>query len=306
MKEKGKLAYQFFYQDTCNMCQAPVSESKVLGMRLNTSQGLKPRAAIGLGVTVMKCGSCGLIYSDPQPIPFNIEDHYNVDPSEYWDEQYFSGDEHKMTHHEGVLKDLMDIKPGMKALDIGTGVGLSMLELERIGFDTYGIEPSEQFVKYAIEKNGISPDKIKLGMMEEVELEDGQFDFILLRVVLEHVYDPAACVEQAMKWLKPNGILHIEVPSSNHLIAKLINFYFRLAGTNYVTNLSPAHTPYHLYEFSAEAFKKHGQRANYEVLSHEYYPADVFFFPKVLHPILTKLMRMTDTGMQLAIWLKKK
>lgn len=298
--------YHFKYIHRCNMCAAPIDKSKVLGVRLNTSQGLKPRSVYGIGTTVMKCGNCGLIYSNPQPIPFNIADHYSVDPSEYWEVDYFSGEEHNMAHHERVLRKHLEFKPGMRALDIGTGVGFSMLEMEKMGFDTYGIEPSEKFVQYAIDKNGIGSDKLTIGMMEDGKYEKEYFDFILMRVVLEHVYDPAACIETAMTWLKPSGIMHIEVPSSNHLIAKLINIYFRLVGTNYVTNLSPAHTPYHLHEFSNEAFKKHGEKANYEVVLAEHYPANVFFFPKFLHPLLKFIMRRTGTGMQLAVWLKKK
>ena len=142
--------------------------------------------------------------------------------------------------------------------------------------------------------------------MEDGNYEPQSFDFILMRVVLEHVYNPAQCIEKAMTWLKPDGIMHIEVPSSNHLIAKFMNFYYFLVGTNYVTNLSPAHPPYHLHEFSADAFKKHGEKANYEVVLTEYYPAGVFFFPKFTHSFLQWVMRRTDTGMQIAVWLKKK
>ena len=51
-----------------------------------------------------------------------------------------------------------------------------------------------------------------------------------------------------MKWLKPGGIVHIEVPSK-HFINKLVNIYYRLIGTNYLL-ISAMHTPFHLYEFS--------------------------------------------------------
>ncbi|CAN5324322.1 hypothetical protein BH09BAC1_BH09BAC1_10370 [soil metagenome] len=299
------MNYHFRKVQCCNMCAAPIEKSKVLGVRLNTSQGLKPSKVTGMGVTIMKCNSCGLIYSNPQPIPSNFNDHYGVNPEEYWEGEYFSGAEHDMTYHASILKKHLEFGPDMKALDIGTGLGFSMLELEKMGFDTYGLEPSANFVNYAIEKNGINPEKLALGMMEDIKYENNFFDFIMLRVVLEHVYDPARCIEQAMAWLKPNGLLHIEVPSSNHLIAKFINSYYRLLGTNYVTNLSPAHAPYHLYEFSADSFIRHGATNNYEVVLAEYYPANVFFFPRFTHPFLQYVMRKTNTGMQIAVWLKK-
>lgn len=306
MGAKKDITYTFKYIDNCNMCGAPFTEGKVIGMRLNTSQGLKPKSVSGLGVTIIKCGACDLIYSNPLPIPANIGDHYNIEPEEYWGDDYFSGEEHKMDYHAGIIKRLIDIKPGAKALDIGTGVGLSMLEMQKMGFDTYGIEPSETFVKYAIEKNGLSPDRLTIGMVEDGNYKPNYFDFILMRVVLEHVYNPAECIEKAMGWLKPDGVMHIEVPSSNHLIAKFINLYYRLVGTNYVTNLSPAHSPYHLHEFSAKAFQEHGKKHGYDVVLTEYYPANVFFFPRFTHSFLQWIMRKTNTGMQIAVWLKKK
>lgn len=306
MDFKNSRSYHFNYVQACNMCKAPADGSKILGIRLNTRQGLRPKSVIGLGVSVLQCSNCRLIYSSPQPIPHNIDDHYGVSPDDYWEPDYFSGEAHSMDYHVPIINRLMQIKPGAKSLDIGTGVGFSMLELEKMGFDSYGIEPSSSFVKYAIEKVGIKPEKIVVGMMEDGNFEKESFDFILIRVVLEHVYDPASCIEQAMTWLKPDGIMHIEVPSSNHLISKFFNLYFRLVGTNYVTNLSPAHAPYHLHEFSADSFRKHGERANYDVVFEEHYPAEVFFFPRFTHSFFKWVMRKTNTGMQLAVWLKKR
>jgi len=53
-----------------------------------------------------------------------------------------------------------------------------------------------------------------------------------------------------MSWLKTDGIMHIEVPSSDWLIARLLNFYYKIRGLDYVTNISPMHEPFHLYEFA--------------------------------------------------------
>ena len=40
----------------------------------------------------------------------------------------------------------MEIKPGMKALDVGAGIGKGILSLSHAGFDTYGFEPSTSFL----------------------------------------------------------------------------------------------------------------------------------------------------------------
>ena len=122
------------------------------------------------------------------------------------------------------------------------------------GFDTYGLEPSETFREMAISKMKIDDEKLKLGGVEDLDYPKESFDFITFGAVLEHLYHPAENLKKATEWLKPGGIIHAEIPSSNWLISKLLNLYYSLKGTNYVSNLSPMHVPFHLYEFSEKSF----------------------------------------------------
>ena len=105
------------------MCGADTSTHKVLGKRLNKSQGKNPKRKLGITTTVCECTNCGLIYSNPQPIPFDIQDHYGVFPEEYWKESYFELNDNYFQGEISRLKQLMDFNPGMKSLDIGAGLG---------------------------------------------------------------------------------------------------------------------------------------------------------------------------------------
>ena len=132
------------------------------------------------------------------------------------------------------------------------------------------------------------------------------FDFITFGAVLEHLYHPAKSIERALYWLKPGGVIHLEVPSASYLMAVFINFYFRVMGTNYVTHISPMHEPYHVYEFDIQSFHAHAKNSQaYEILHFEYYPCAPTYFPKTLQKILNKIMDSTNSGMQLAVWLRK-
>ena len=42
-----------------------------------------------------------------------------------------------------------------ECLDIGAGIGKQMIALAKVGFATYGLEPSEPFYHRAIEKMGV-------------------------------------------------------------------------------------------------------------------------------------------------------
>lgn len=188
-----------------------------------------------------------------------------------------------------------------RALDIGAGLGKGMATLARNGFDTFGIEPSAAFHGRAI-GNGIDPDRLQLAPVEDAQYEPGTFDFVSFAAVLEHLQDPAAALTRALGWLAPSGLIHVEVPSAKWLLGRLLNLATRGLGMDYVTNLSPMHPPYHLYEFTLASFEHHAQLASYEVVDHRFYPCTTFL-PPLAEALAHRVMAATGTGMQLEAWL---
>lgn len=152
---------------------------------------------------------------------------------------------------------------------------------------------------------GIDPAKLKLATVEEAKFPASSFDFITFGAVLEHVYDPATAIQRALTWLKPSGVIQIEVPSSDHLMPTFINAYFRLKGTNYVTNLSPMHSPFHLYEFTRKSFMEHGARVGYTICNSYIEVASIRHVPAFAKPLLHHWMAKTRRGQQLTVWLRK-
>jgi ubiquinone/menaquinone biosynthesis C-methylase UbiE len=289
----------------CEMCGDKADNHKVLGQRLNKSQGYKPKRKGGITVSILKCTNCELIYSNPQPIPFDLQDHYGTPPEAYWKDEYFVWKPNYFSTQIGEAKKLLNFKTGMKALDIGAGLGKGMLSMQKEKFDTYGLEPSIPFYERAISKMGIDKGKLKLGAIEELEYEPAYFDFISFGAVFEHLYEPAKCLEKALTWLKPSGIIHIEVPSSKWLLPKFMNLYFKLIGTNYVTNLSPMHAPFHMHEFDLKSFKELSNRLNFKIENYHYDVCSIFFFPVIFHKMLRSYMKAKDKGMQLTVYLRK-
>jgi len=287
------------------MCGSATAKHKILGKRLNQSQGKNPKNKIGITTTILKCSNCGLIYSNPQPVPFDLQDHYGVPPENYWKKEYFTVSDNYFKGEIDKVKKLIDFKEGMKSLDIGAGLGKAMLALSNASFDAYGFEPSQQFFERAVTRMGINRDKLKLGMIENVDYPANHFDFISFGAVLEHLYNPSDSILKALKWLKPAGIIHIEVPSSDWLINKIINLFYKLKLTDYVGNISPMHEPYHLYEFGLKSFQEHSGQYDYEIAFYEYYVCKTFM-PGLVDYILKLFMKWTNTGMQLCVWLRKK
>jgi 2-polyprenyl-3-methyl-5-hydroxy-6-metoxy-1,4-benzoquinol methylase len=150
------MNYKFQYIEECAMCGALNTSFNTLGKRLNKSQGANPRRKVGITVTIQQCSSCDLIFSNPMPIPESLQDHYGVPPENYWVDSYFTVDENYFRGVINWLAENKDITPGLKALDIGAGIGKCMIALERAGFDVYGIEPSIPFYERALNKNEYS------------------------------------------------------------------------------------------------------------------------------------------------------
>ena len=286
------------------MCGSADDQFSLMGKRLNDSQGFTPSKKTGIRNPIMKCNICGLIFSNPMPVVNNLDDHYDVPAKDYWTESYFSDSPDYFTEQIDWFQMLSLNIERPRALDIGAGLGKCMKAMSREGFEVYGIEPSTSFAKKAIEVNGIDPGSLRICSLEEASFPDNYFDFVTFGAVLEHLYDPSFSIQKVIGWLKPSGFIHIEVPSASWLVGRLINQTYKLIGQNYVTNLSPMHNPFHMYEFTLESFKNNGKKLNYEIADHKYYVGDTFL-PKFFDWILKPVMSATSTGMQLTVWLRK-
>lgn len=285
------------------MCRG--EEFKILGRRLNQSQGRNPRRKTGIAVTVVKCMHCGLKFPNPLPIPLDIAEHYGIDPEKYWTGIYLHVNEDSFAPLINRLQKLLPFSKGQKTLDVGAGLGHLMKGLQKNGYDSYGVEPSEPFYSSARERYSISEEYLKNTTIEEAEFENAFFDFVTFGAVLEHLYDPDYCLQKALAWLRPGGIIHMEVPNADWLSAKLFNLYYKLTLSGFVANLSPMHPPYHLYEFTRDSFEKHGLLNGYEIIFYDVHTCQTYM-PGILDRPLRRYMDHRKKGMQLEVWLRKK
>ncbi|MEM6736258.1 MAG: class I SAM-dependent methyltransferase [Bacteroidota bacterium] len=304
MESNSNITYHFKYVEHCNMCGSPASGHKILGKRLNRSQGLNPRNKIGITTTIQKCKKCSLIYGNPMPVVDSLQDHYGVVPNDYWKPEYFDLDENYFKAQIDIYKQLKGDLNGHIALDIGAGIGKAMIALGKAGFNAYGIEPSEPFYEKAIEQMKISGDHLQNFAIEDYKGMDNYYDFVTFGAVLEHLYYPSESIQRVLGWLKPGGLIQIEVPSSAWFTNSIYNFLYKVQGLDYVGNISPMHTPYHLYEFALKSFELNGKKNGYQVVKHRYMVCSTYL-PKVIDPIVKPYMKLTNRGMQLEVWLQK-
>jgi SAM-dependent methyltransferase len=104
------------------------------------------------------------------------------------------------------------IKTGgpMRILEVGCGTGSNLSLLSQFG-SVEAIEPDEGARRVAIERSGLS---IRGGLLpEDVMLEDGAYDAIVMLDVLEHIPDDFGTLAVLRRKLRPGGRILITVPA---------------------------------------------------------------------------------------------
>ncbi|MEN7973410.1 MAG: metalloregulator ArsR/SmtB family transcription factor [Verrucomicrobiota bacterium] len=102
---------------------------------------------------------------------------------------------------------------GQTVADLGCGEGALALLLARFAEKVVAIDQSERMLKLVSEKAGESnlADRLELrvGILEELDLSNEEFDAVFLSQALHHASNPRDVVRQAAAGLKPGGQLVI-------------------------------------------------------------------------------------------------
>ena len=115
---------------------------------------------------------------------------------------------------EKVLNKGKQIHSVLKSLlDFGCGKGQFLHVAKRLGLSTFGIETAEKRAEFAKEKYLL---EVKNEFYQEGKIESGNFDFITLNHVLEHLPDPMGLLKELLDQnLSQDGLAYIEVPRAN-------------------------------------------------------------------------------------------
>jgi len=236
--------YHWRHQD-CPICEA--SQLKRLGRR----GGAAHRTGTGVECEIWRCCQCGLIFPNPMPIPVNgFEQHYAVEADEYFENHQ---PESKNLSALGLISQAETLIGGKgRLLDIGVGRGELLRAAHAAHWDITGIEPSSKFASYAEELSGV---RIHSEPLEECGFPDDSFDCVVLGAVLEHLYNPDQTIGEISRILRPGGAVFIDVPNEDGLYFKVGNLYHRLRGRDWVVNVAPTFSPYHVFGFSPRSLK---------------------------------------------------
>ncbi len=159
---------------------------------------------------------------------------------------------------------------GEKWLDAGCGSGTLARHLADSGAHVLGVDAAEEMIalarKVASQKDyGSQLDFEHIETISSLPLPAQSFDGILCSSVLEYVSDPAACLKEFARVLRPNGLLLISVANRRSVIRqaqRLTHRFGRLLGQGWCAFLDHSKN-----DFSALQFRTLLQQNNFTTRS---------------------------------------
>lgn len=217
---------------------------------------------IGTGFGIVRCTVCGLARTDPRP---TLEAMLH-----YYPESYISFHHGHPQHGSlalsarwllrllytvryGPLLSIPSAGPAGRALDIGSGSGDLLIELQHRGWEPWGIEPDPKQADASRQRLGLAPRQVVATTAEAAELPAESFDLVTMAHVLEHVHEPVQVLKKVWTWMRPGGTLRIWIPNIASVESRVFrSLWFGLD------------TPRHLYHFDPRTLRRLLQMAGFE------------------------------------------
>jgi 2-polyprenyl-3-methyl-5-hydroxy-6-metoxy-1,4-benzoquinol methylase len=242
----------------------PICEHQQLHSFLNVSDHSISKESFEL----VQCGQCSFVFTQHVPEEADAGRYYQS-------EDYISHSDttkglvNRIYHavRNAMLgkkrKIVRQFAPGKKVLDLGCGTGYFLHHLKSNGFETTGVEVSEDAKKMAIEKFGLDVHS-PTAFLDEKLAQD--YDAITLWHVLEHLYDLDRYMTAIRDSLKVNGVVIIAVPNKNALDAA----YYRDKWAAY-------DAPRHLWHFTPDTMRALAAKHQLRIVRYKRLPFDPFY-----------------------------
>jgi len=162
---------------------------------------------------LVRCGVCGLVYSDRLDIPIGLYDQAYDNHAFY--QAYFrqaNKARRRRIHIAWAWRQFFrhSTLPGGRLLDIGCATGAFLLAAKNRGWNSLGIDISEAAAEVARDVSGVD---VQVGTLEACAFPVDMFDAVTAWEVLEHLADPRSFLKDIYRVLKPGGVVALSTPN---------------------------------------------------------------------------------------------
>jgi len=145
------------------------------------------------------------------------------------------------------------IADGERLIDVGCSYGLGPIEWARLGYEAWGIEPSEKATDF-IRQNGANAWKGTI-LDPDMPIPSGA-GLIFSSHALEHMPDPYAALRRFWDLLRPGGLLILALPHWGSAEAQTKRQDWRWWAP-----------PWHIHYFRHDRFSRHLANIGFEIMS---------------------------------------
>lgn len=157
---------------------------------------------------LVECQQCCLVYVSPHLSDERMTEYFQSYTDVYSNEAIEWWHYNKLPNIKVDLGILKSYCPQGKLLDVGCGHGFFMKQAQRLGYDIFGVEVSDQACEYASRQLDLD---VRMGPLEELDLTPDSFDVVTLFDTLDYLVDPLSELIQIKKLLRKGGVLIVRV-----------------------------------------------------------------------------------------------
>jgi SAM-dependent methyltransferase len=205
------------------------------------------------GFRINRCVECGFVFVNPRPLQDSLIELYaNADQNPCASEDY-EPFEYELPVLTKILQQIQKYAGTGRLFEIGCGRGDFLSLARSCGFSVSGCD------LFAGSKLNIDDIKLYDGTLKAANLGSNEYDVVVIRNTLEHLFDPRGELEEIRRILKPGGYLYLKVPN----VAFEQGFRCRLV----VRRSHAFEAPYHLNHFSPRTLRLLLQRTGLQFIS---------------------------------------
>lgn len=235
-------------------------------------------------------------------------EHCAVDPpppggyDDHWERRVAAGEPTPRQKHSAreLLERFEAYRTHGRMFEIATGLGAVVETARDLGWQPQGIEFSPYAAGHVTHRTGIP---IRVGPAEEMQLEAGAYDLIIMDNLFEHLARPRQVLRTAADALRPGGVIYLQT-----LNAQALSLHAQPAGWIYFA-------PGHLFVPTRVSFKQYLDHCGLEFVTHTtrgFRPRParddqiVNGFARSYEKIVSHLARATHTGHRIECILRRK
>jgi SAM-dependent methyltransferase len=202
---------------------------------------------------IARCSNCGFLFVNPRPTEEGLLRLYSNQQTNPFLEEQFEAFEYELPVLTKILRKIQKYVPAGELLEVGCGRGDFVRVARMQGFSVTGCDIF----------GGRKPvgDDITFfdGALRDAKFHDESFDVVVVRNILEHLFDPNIEINEIKRILKPHGYLYLKVPN--------VAFEHGLRCRLMYQRKYHFDPPYHLNYFSPTSLHRFLTRARFDFLT---------------------------------------